>query len=479
MKFCKRMLTLTLSISFAFANIQLVNAISSVEKIQGNNKYEIAGNVADENAYKTAILINTNNSIADGLSASGLAGALNAPILLTEKNTIPTETSARLKNVSKVYIIGGTYSISTTVENSLKSKNIKVVRIQGSDRIKTSYNVAKEINSIKKVDTVMLTNAYKGEADAISIASVATRDSTPIILTNGRSIPFSTSGLKSYAIGGTSSMSTALVNKTKSTRLGGSTRFETNKAIINKFYKDAKDFYIAGAYELTNALVGSSLSKNSPMVLVDNGSNKSVLKNAKKITSIGYINSTIIQQCLNVTNGIGDINTGIIKDDAKPTTKTIKAGMYKVGKDISAGEYLITSNSGSYASYYEVTSDSTGNADSILSNDIFNGTRYITLENGQYIKIEDSTMILAKYAKVQKAKNGKFGNGMYKIGLEIPAGEYTIVSNSSDAYYEVRDDSLGDVDGIVTNDVFSGNRYITVEEGQYLILNNCYLIESK
>lgn len=478
MKFCKRILTLTLSISFVFANIQLVNAISSVEKIQGKNKYEIAGNIADKNAYKTAILINTSNSISDGLSASGLSGALNAPILLTEKNTIPTETSIRLKKVSKVYIIGGTYSVSTYVENSLKSKNIKVVRIQGSNRIKTSYNVAKEINSIKKVDTVMLTNAYKGEADAISIASVAVRDKAPIILTNGRSVPFSTSGLKSYAIGGTSSMSTTLVKNTKSIRLGGSTRFETNKAIINKFYKNTREFYVAGAYELTNALVGSSLSKDSPMVLVSDGSNKSILKNAKKITSIGYIDSNIIQQCLNITNGIGDVNTGVV-ENLKPTTKTIKAGMYKVGKDISAGEYLITSNSGSYASYYEVTSDSTGNVDSILSNDIFSGTRYITLKNGQYIKIEDSTMILSKYAKAQKAKNGKFGNGMYKIGLEIPAGEYIIMSNSSDAYYEVRNDSLGDVDGVVTNDIFSGSRYITVEKGQYLILNNCYLIENE
>ncbi|OJT72942.1 cell wall-binding protein, partial [Clostridioides difficile] len=180
---------------------------------------------------------------------------------------------------------------------------------------------------------------------------------------------FSTSGLKSYVIGGTASMSTTLVNNTKSTRLGGSTRFETNKAIINKFYKDAREFYIAGAYELTNALVGSSLSKHGPMVLVNDGSNKSILKNAKKITSIGYIDSNIVQQCLNITNGIGDINTGVVKN-VKPTTKTIKDGMYKVGKDISAGEYLITSNSGSYASYYEVTSDSTGNADSILSNDI-------------------------------------------------------------------------------------------------------------
>lgn len=56
-----------------------------LQKNTRKNKYEIAGKIADKNAYKTAILINTSNSIADGLSASGLAGALNAPILLTEK----------------------------------------------------------------------------------------------------------------------------------------------------------------------------------------------------------------------------------------------------------------------------------------------------------------------------------------------------------------------------------------------------------
>ncbi len=36
--------------------------------------------------------------------------------------------------------------------------------------------MAKEIATIKKVDKVLLTNAYSGEADAMSVSSVATRD---------------------------------------------------------------------------------------------------------------------------------------------------------------------------------------------------------------------------------------------------------------------------------------------------------------
>ncbi|OJT73276.1 hypothetical protein BM531_20175, partial [Clostridioides difficile] len=67
------------------------------------------------------------------------------------------------------------------------------------------------INSINKVNKVILTNAFKGEPDAMSIASVAVRDKAPIILTDGKSVPFNTTGIESYAIGGTSSMSDSLV----------------------------------------------------------------------------------------------------------------------------------------------------------------------------------------------------------------------------------------------------------------------------
>ncbi|WP_219719720.1 cell wall-binding repeat-containing protein, partial [Clostridioides difficile] len=76
-----------------------------------------------------------------------------------------------------------------------------------SDRIKTSYSVAKEINSIKKVNTIMLTNAFKGEADAMSIAPVAIMKNAPIILTNGRTIPFKfDKNIKSYVVGGSENM---------------------------------------------------------------------------------------------------------------------------------------------------------------------------------------------------------------------------------------------------------------------------------
>ncbi|EQF23688.1 cell wall binding repeat 2 family protein [Clostridioides difficile CD160] len=296
----KKLLALGLAMSMFAAGPISANALDTIYTIQGKDKYETAALIADEQNYTTAILINADSTMADGLSASGLAGATNAPILLTKKNDIPNVTLKRVEKAKKVYIIGGESSIDKSTENILKNKNIEVKRLQGSDRIKTSYNVAKEINSINKVNKVILTNAFKGEPDAMSIASVAVRDKAPIVLTDGNSVPFNTTGTESYIIGGTSSMSDNLVNDTNSTRLGGVDRYDTNKKIVNKFYNGAKEFYIASGTDLVYALVGSTIAKYTPTVLVGDNSNKTILKGAEELTIIGDLSIDVIDQVVNM-----------------------------------------------------------------------------------------------------------------------------------------------------------------------------------
>ncbi|MGX4599853.1 cell wall-binding repeat-containing protein [Faecalimicrobium sp. JNUCC 81] len=86
------------------------------------NIYETATKIADNQDYTIAILVNSDKSLADGLSDSGLYGAVNAPILLDKKDTVPNETLSRLKNVENVYIIGRPNAISLKVESQLKYK---------------------------------------------------------------------------------------------------------------------------------------------------------------------------------------------------------------------------------------------------------------------------------------------------------------------------------------------------------------------
>ena len=89
---------------------------------------------------------------------------------------------ARLENVSKVYIIGGTAAISKNVENQLYGKEVQ--RIEGKNRIDTSEKVAALVGNY---DEAFIVNGNKGEADAMSVAAVAARDKAPILLTNGNS----------------------------------------------------------------------------------------------------------------------------------------------------------------------------------------------------------------------------------------------------------------------------------------------------
>lgn len=159
------------------------------------------------------------------------------------------------------------------------------------------------------------------------------------------------------------------------------------------------------------------------------------------------------------------------KEDKAASDKYIKAGMYKVGPDVAAGEYLLYSDGGS--AYFQVSKDSTGSLESIISNDNFQGTRYVTVKDGQYIELRSSKMLPLAEAPVQEPQNGQYGDGMYKVGRDIKAGEHKVVSSGTTAYYEVDANSSGGIESIVANDNFEGEKYITIKDGQYIKLNGC------
>ena len=264
------------------------------EEISGRNRYETAAKIADRmGEYTTAILVN-GNSIADGLSASGLAGKENAPILLTKKYDIPQETLEKLFGVEKIYIIGGEGVISRKVEKELNSYGLYTERIYGNNRVETSLEVAKEIGNYSEA---FLVNGIKGEADAMSVASVAARESTPIILTNGKDNPtYKRDGVKYYVVGGTSVMNNNLQNSFDAERLSGSNRYTTNKAILKKFYPNTDKIYFAKGDLLVDALSVSSLAKNDGLVLVNNNSDKTAIYGKEHLIQVGGMSQDIINQ---------------------------------------------------------------------------------------------------------------------------------------------------------------------------------------
>jgi hypothetical protein len=163
-----------------------------------------------------------------------------------------------------------------------------------------------------------------------------------------------------------------------------------------------------------------------------------------------------------------DVRTYPIKDGWK------NAGLYKAGTDIPAGEYLLISNRG--VAYYSLMRNQAFGLDNIITNDTFLGSRYITIEDGRYFLLVDAQMIDVKKGPVLQPVNGKYIEGMYKIGRDIPGGKYKIIpENRNDPILEITSNSSGLTKAIITSSHVTDERDITVTDGQYIKLVGCSL----
>lgn len=272
---------------FALGTTYKAQALN-VNYIRGIDRYETASIIAADMEYSSVILVN-GYAIVDGLSASGLSGATNSPILLTEKDAIPPCTQERINKASKVYIVGGESVVSQQVEKSLRANGKEVVRIGGLTRFDTSNNVANTIESIKGIQELYYVNGERGEADAMSIAPIAATTGNPVILTDGNEVTYSRN-VKKYAIGGKTVLGSHFDNFAE--RVGGIDRFETNKAVIKRFYTSIDHVNLSKSDVLIDALTSSALK--DPVVLVADNSDKTILNGGKSLTVLGNISDKAV-----------------------------------------------------------------------------------------------------------------------------------------------------------------------------------------
>ena len=116
---------------------------------------------------------------------------------------------------------------------------------------------------------------------------------------------------------------------------------------------------------------------------------------------------------------------------------------------------------------------------SLIVNDNYINTRYIAVKDGEYLEFTDGRAYRVKDAPEIFNDGEVLDEGMYRVGRDLEPGEYKVKSLTDEeysGYYEVCNGSRGTIDSIVTNDNFSGEKYITVKKGQYLKLSGCQLI---
>lgn len=147
--------------------------------------------------------------------------------------------------------------------------------------------------------------------------------------------------------------------------------------------------------------------------------------------------------------------------------------VYKIGTDLPAGEYYIKATS--YSMYVEIASDNSGDIESIVGNLNTQGGIYVTVHNGEYLKIVDGKLYELKNMPDVDKKNGYLTEGQYKVGTDIPAGVYTIEPINGWGYFELTSDSRHDLFNIITNDNFEETTTVTLSDGQYIELTNAKL----
>lgn len=257
----------------------------------GLDRYETAVEMSKQgwtgnkplNNGAVVLVSGANDKLVDGLTATPLAATLNnnagAPVLLTKKDSIPTEVIDEIERLGAktVYIVGGTSAVSEEVEKTLeKTYKMTVNRIEGEDRYQTSIAVAEEMMNGNKYDDVFVVGG-KGEADALSASAVAAMKKSPILLTQAgqlnkdvkhfidKNVTDNNDNTDVFVVGGTSSVATAVQNeladmKLEVERLSGEGRQETNAKVISRFEKN-------GA--LNSEVTGIVFAKSNNAGLVD------------------------------------------------------------------------------------------------------------------------------------------------------------------------------------------------------------------
>lgn len=198
------------------------------------------------------VIVASGENFPDGLAAAGLAGHLDAPVLLTQRDTLPAETAAALGTLvaSRVHVMGGTSAISQAVRDQISALGYTLVtNYAGVNRYDTSARIATAIGAAnvgglngKRTAFVVVGTNF---ADALATGAPAFAGRHPILLTESASLPPETSlalttlGIQHVVIvGGTTAVGQGVADAVAAkgmtvSRIAGTDRAATARLLAN------------------------------------------------------------------------------------------------------------------------------------------------------------------------------------------------------------------------------------------------------
>jgi putative cell wall-binding protein len=223
----------------------------SFSRFSGSDRYDTAAKIAVATYSKsTSVVIASGAAFPDALAGAYVAGLSGVPILLVQRDSLPTVTANALTTLgaTSAVVVGGTSAVGNGVTSALAARNISVNRLAGASRYATSKAVAESGGAgvVGKTPYTLPTGlntaiVASGEnfPDALSAGPLAFARHYPIVLTTSAALhPDAQSTLQTLNIrsvlivGGTSAVSEATAQSIQAmgivvNRVAGNDRTDT------------------------------------------------------------------------------------------------------------------------------------------------------------------------------------------------------------------------------------------------------------
>jgi putative cell wall-binding protein len=285
----------------------------SESRLAGPDRYATAASIA-EAGWKQSdyVILVSGENFPDALVAVSLARKYGAPILLSQLNCLPEVTKQMLLDLKaeNVILIGGPGVLSDQLCAELHNMGIHTSRLAGQDRYETSIAVAKQFSGISEV--AIATGEVFGVA--LSLSFIAASKNIPVILVPKNSINSVTQAFiknsklfKTYVIGNAVIISDNVAQQfANPERISGSTKYDRNISIINRFQSDldGDKLFLATGNDYADALAGAAYAAklNSAIVLVSDN-----LSTATR----DYLRSNISEKDVYILGGEGAVSSTV------------------------------------------------------------------------------------------------------------------------------------------------------------------------
>jgi len=254
----------------------------TITRISGDDRYATAIAVSKKNFESAdAVIIATGMNYADALSASALAGALKAPLLLTRKDALAPGVIDEIGRLGagEAWIMGSDAAVSAAVEDALGKAGLEVLRLEGADRYETSAEIAWAVAEIENDEGAGFSKKAflaRGDnfADGLAASPLAYRNKIPVVLTRPTELSWDAADIIEFLeindvtiLGSTAAISAgveaevrALDTKPAVRRLGGTDRYATAQEIAKYAFNNSlatKNFIgVATGLNFPDALAG-------------------------------------------------------------------------------------------------------------------------------------------------------------------------------------------------------------------------------